>query len=174
MLVYTIGIPLSIFAFLLVGALVGTAGPDPNTGLMPGFIAGCAVFGLCMFIQRKANTALENPEPIEVNCSPERAFNAVYECLQATHIGPNYWSIQPLQNSLRIMGTLRFDDLLCAGERLECVSRQLRLTASISTNVAGKTVVKLAYSVDSPRGRWTCDEGIAKTTNWIRRELISV
>jgi len=172
MLAYTLGLPLSIFVFLIVGALVGTHAPDPGAGLMPGFIAGIIVFGLCLQGQRKVNVALESPDTITVDCSPERAFSAVHECLMLSNHGPNYWSTQPLQNSLRIIGTLKFDESLDSGEKSKSLKRHVRLLASVRTNAAGKTVVKLAYTVHSDLDRWACDEIIAKTTTAIRRELM--
>jgi hypothetical protein len=172
MLAYTLGLPLSIFVFLLVGALVGTNAPDPGAGLMPGVIAAGAVFGLCLYGQRKVNVVLENPDTLTVDCSPERAFSAVHECLMVSHHGPHYWSTQPLQNSLRIIGTLKFDESVLMGETSKSLKRQLRLLASIRTNAAGKTVVQLVYTVHSDLDRWACDEIIAKTTSAIRRELM--
>jgi len=173
MLAYTIGIPLSIFAFLLVGALVGTSAPDPGAGIMPGFIAGCAVLVLCRFLQNKENNALEHPEVITADCSPEKAFSTVYECLMASHNGPHYWNVQTLQNSMRIVGTMRFDELVSAVERPVAMERFIRLLVKVGTNAAGKTTVTLHYTVHSPQGRWKVDEGIAKTTSWIKRDLMS-
>ena len=174
MLGYTIGIPLSILIFLVVGALVGNAGPDPASGLMPGLFAGGIVFGLCLFLQEKANKDLESPEAIEANCSPEKAFSKVYECLAASHYGPSYWSLMPFQNNLRIVGILKFEELgMGNGGTIDSVGRQLRLEVKCSTNAAGKTVVSLLYNVHSPQGRWTCDDGIIKTTSWIKRELMA-
>jgi hypothetical protein len=173
MLVYTFGIPISIFAFLLVGALVGTAAPDPGAGIMPGLIAGCAVFAWCMSIQKKANNDLENPEPIPVNCSPEKAFSTIYDCLVECHANENYWSLQPLQNSLKIVGSMKFSEVVCGGEKPSSANRLLRIVAKVSTNAAGKTVVNLAYTVHSPQGRWKCDEGIELTTRAIKRDLMA-
>lgn len=174
MLGYTFGIPLSIFAFLLVGAAIGTSSPDAAAGFMPGLIAGCAVFGLCMFLQNKSNKELEEPVAIIAPCSPERAFSKVYNCLVATHYGPSYWSLQPNPHSLRILGTLRFDENVAGlAGAIDTLDRQIRLTVSVTTNAAGQTVVNLFYNVYSPQGRWTCNEGIASTTNWIKRELMS-
>ena len=172
MLAYTIGIPLSIFAFLLVGALVGTAAPEPGTGVMAGLIAGGIVLTLCLKAQEKADSELENPPPFEVSCSPETAFGKIYDCLAESHYGLSYWSIQPLQVSMKIIATMHFEEMMASGESLTPVRRQLRLVASISTNALGKTIVKLAYNVYSPAGRWTCNEGIAQITSLIKRELI--
>lgn len=173
MLAYTFGIPLSIFAFLLVGALFGTAGPDPNAGLMPGFIAACAVFAGCMSLQKKANNALEHPEAIMVNCSPERAFTSVYETLVECHASDSYWSLQPLQNSLKIVATLRFSEMLCAGESLKPENRFIRLVVTVRGITDGKTMVNLSYYIHSPHGRWTCDEGVRVTTAAIKRDLMA-
>lgn len=173
MLAYTFGIPLSIFAFLLVGALVGTAAPDPGAGIMPGLIAGGIVFALCMKAQGQANSELENPAPFVVDCSPERAFSTIYGCLAEASYGPTYWSVQPMQTTMKIIGTLKFEEPIAGGAGgMSSARRQLRLVASVCTNALGKTVVTLKYNVYSPAGRWTCDEGIAKTTSWIKRDLM--
>jgi hypothetical protein len=172
MLAYTFGIPFSIFAFLLVGALVGTNAPDPSAGLMPGLIAAGVVFALCMKGQIGADKALENPDTFVVNCSPERAFSAVHECLMLSSHGEHYWSIQTLQNTLRIIGTMKFDEQGAGGEKPVTLKRHVRLLVSISTNAAGKTVVKPVFTVHSEQGRWTCDKVIAETTSALKRELM--
>jgi len=172
MLAYTFGIPLAIFAFLLVGALVGTNAPDPGAGLLPGFIAGGAVLTLCFKVQKKANFALENPDTIVVECSPERAFNAVNDCLTLTSHGTDYWSTRPLQNSLRIIGTMKFDESLTTGDKSRALKRHIRLLASIGTNAAGKTAVKLVFTVHSELDRWRSDEIVAEITRAIKRELM--
>jgi len=172
MLAYSFGIPLSIFVFLLVGALFGTAGPDPSAGLTPGLIAAGIVFALCMKGQDGANKALERPDTIVVNCSPERAFSTVHECLMLSNHGEHYWSIQSLQNTLRIIGTMKFDEQGCGGEKPANLKRHVRLLVSISTNAAGKTVVKPVFTVHSEQGRWTCDKVIAETMSALRRELM--
>jgi len=172
MLAYTFGIPFSIFAFLLVGALVGTNAPDPSAGLMPGLIAAGIVFALCLTGQSGANKSKENPDPIPANCSPERAFSAVHECLMLSSHGPHYWSIQTLQNTLRIIGTMKFDEEGCGGEKPINLKRHVRVMVSIRTNALGKTEVKPVFTVHSEQGRWTCDKVIDETMSALKRELM--
>lgn len=171
MLVYTLGLPLSIFVFLLVGAVFGSA--DPQAGLMPGLVAGIVVFSWLMSWQEKANNDLENPAPITVNCSPERAFSAVYDCLTECHINDNFWSIQPLQNQLKIVAHVRFTEAVNGGGQMITENRSIRLVASVQTTPAGKTAVSLSYFVHSPQGRWTCDDLVQLTTAAIKRELMA-
>lgn len=172
MLAFTFGIPLSILAFLVIGSLVGTAATDPGTGIMPGFIAGCAVFGLCMFLQNKANHTLENPEAIVLDCSPETAFGTVYDTLLESHYGDSFWSIQPMQQSLKLVASIRFQEMICAGGGFEPASRFIRLVAQVGRNEDGKTTVTLRFFTQSPHGRWKCDEGIAKLTRSIKENLM--
>lgn len=173
MLAYTLGIPFSIFAFLLVGALFGTAGPDPGAGLLPGLIAGVAVFLWCKSLQEKTNNALEHPETILVNCSPEKAFTTVYECLVECHANEHFWSVQPLQNSLKIVGTMKFTEKVCGGAQPVPENRFIRLVANVRAAAGGKSAVTLSYFVHSPQGRWKCDEGVALTTAAIKRDLMA-
>ena len=167
----TVGVPIGVFVFLFIGALIGTGSGNPEAGLLPGFIAGAAVFFMCMKWQKDQHHQMQN-QVLASNCSPEASFSAVKEALDATHLGSSYWQTDIVQHNLILRSVIKFEEIACGPfGKVVNVSRIIKLIATVERHGLTGSLVKLEYTTISIHGRWTVDDGITKTTRYIKNAL---